>query len=347
MMYTLNNLPKMDLRSLSNILYSFVNISRKPEIVQNYFKFFKECQLTIAIHLRQNPKLSIIDLNQIIFSYSKSQTFNKEFLSICESSVIQNSSQMDLKSLANAWHSLQLNGLMSSSVYTLTIDHYLQKLEQSEYLETEEGKLEMSQENKGVSFRKRVSKYKNMKIKMSDEILLLTNIVERRMVKHKKYPGQDVVVAKEKENLTEKEIMVIDKVLGRFSVEHKECNFLDCKAVHKCLMHFFEYLEHVEGLPRMEIINSYRHVFNANAILFQNFALTLESNDLVEFFYGMEYVVDFESEESRIFVRDVKYMLKRVFRDGKISSHVTLLKWEHKKIKNEKIYKMFRRILYH
>ena len=131
----------------------------------------------------------------------------------------------------------------------------------------------------------------------SHQIITLNNIIENKLVKHKKYPGHDIELNTPTQNLTDKEIEIIDKILSNFSQDFEKANFLDCKAVHKALVHFCEYLER-EGMERKEIIDTYRHVFNSNFSLFENFALTTELNDLTELFYGMHFVVEIESEES-------------------------------------------------
>ena len=194
--------------------------------------------------------------------------------------------KMDLHSLSNAWHSFRLNGLKSRPVYKLMLEKF----------ETDSEKTPISQ-----------------------QIITLNNIIENKLVNHKKYPGHDIELNAPKQILTDQEIEIIDKILSNYSKNYEKGNFLDCKAVHKALVNFCEYLEN-EGMDRKEILDTYTHVFNSNFALYENFALTAELNDLTELFYGMHFVVEIESNESIQFVKHIKYMLKRTIEHHKVES---------------------------
>lgn len=88
MLYTLNNLQKMNVRTVSNILFAFINVNSKLNVLQSYSKLYKECQVYLALQLRENHALTEIDINQIIIAYSKTQNYNSEFLQICEAVLI-------------------------------------------------------------------------------------------------------------------------------------------------------------------------------------------------------------------------------------------------------------------
>lgn len=75
---------ELPIRALANVLYSFGEITRKQSVIQNYRPLFKHCELTLAIHLRENKEITEKDLVGIAVAYSKAEAFSSEFRSIIE-----------------------------------------------------------------------------------------------------------------------------------------------------------------------------------------------------------------------------------------------------------------------
>jgi hypothetical protein len=75
---------ELPLRALSNVLYSFGEITRKQSVIQDYHPLFKHCELIIALHLRENDKVSEKDLVGVAVAYSKAEAFSPEFRTIME-----------------------------------------------------------------------------------------------------------------------------------------------------------------------------------------------------------------------------------------------------------------------
>jgi hypothetical protein len=86
---------ELPIRALSNMLYSFGDISRKQSVIQNYQPLFKHCELILALHLRENKEVTEKDLVGIAVAYSKAEAFSPEFRTIVEQ-VIQRSSRFIL-----------------------------------------------------------------------------------------------------------------------------------------------------------------------------------------------------------------------------------------------------------
>lgn len=76
---------KFDLRCLSNIVFSFANISRRQSIVNDFSNLYQSLQVPISLRLKEKqPK----DLSQIMAGYSKTQNFSNEFLYVMEKACI-------------------------------------------------------------------------------------------------------------------------------------------------------------------------------------------------------------------------------------------------------------------
>lgn len=71
-------------RALVNCLCSFVDIAIQKDTIQNYNPLFSKCQIVLALRMANPEKMTELDINGIVVSYSKTQQFNKEFISITE-----------------------------------------------------------------------------------------------------------------------------------------------------------------------------------------------------------------------------------------------------------------------
>lgn len=74
----------MDFRSLSNILYSFGDMMLRQSVLSSYSELFDQCQVPVALHLRENKKIKEQDLVGIIVGYSKAQAMGPEFKQVLE-----------------------------------------------------------------------------------------------------------------------------------------------------------------------------------------------------------------------------------------------------------------------
>lgn len=81
MLETAHELP---IRVLSNILFSFGDISRRQSVIQDYNTLFKHCEVILALHLRENKKLNEKDLVGITIAYSKAEAWSPEFKIVLE-----------------------------------------------------------------------------------------------------------------------------------------------------------------------------------------------------------------------------------------------------------------------
>lgn len=82
--YTLKHAPEMPLRVLVNILYAFSEMASGQSVLQSYRELYSHCMVTVAVHLRESKELTEKDLVGITVAYSRSQSFNADFLKVLD-----------------------------------------------------------------------------------------------------------------------------------------------------------------------------------------------------------------------------------------------------------------------
>jgi hypothetical protein len=130
MKITLDNASKMSVRTLTNILYAFGDMSLKKSIVQDYGELFNHCQVILALHLRDPQKVSELDLVGISVAYSKSQMMNDDFRKVLESAYLDKSSEISPKSIMNLLHCFALDKARSDALFRVLCERFNTKPEE-------------------------------------------------------------------------------------------------------------------------------------------------------------------------------------------------------------------------
>lgn len=109
--FVLNNSYKFNLRSLANIVHSFIFISQKQSVISDFQHMYKELETIIALKIKKTDisELDTKSINQIMIAYSKTQNFSNEFLYFMEQITLEIFDNLNPQELSNIIYSFWKN----------------------------------------------------------------------------------------------------------------------------------------------------------------------------------------------------------------------------------------------
>ena len=102
-----NNAMKFNLQCLANVIFSFIGISKKQNILTDFYGLFNYLETIFAIKLKNN--CDPVAICQIMIAYSKTQNFSKDFLIFFEKIVIDNFEKFKPNEITNIHYCFMKN----------------------------------------------------------------------------------------------------------------------------------------------------------------------------------------------------------------------------------------------
>lgn len=109
--YILANAYKFTVRSLANIVHSFIFISKKQSVLSDFQHMYRELETVFALKIKQiDPaQIDTKSINQIMIAYSKTQNFSNEFLYLLEQITLEIFDRLNPQEMSNILYSFAKN----------------------------------------------------------------------------------------------------------------------------------------------------------------------------------------------------------------------------------------------
>lgn len=220
------------------------------------------------------------------------------------------------RTLVNSIHLFKINGKRSTELYNETINIFLSKEE---------------------------------KFNVSDRIRLFWEILSFELGIKADYEysfEEEITIEDINPQIPEEKQKIIEKILPKIVSEAEMMNLLDLKQLYKSMMLYLRHLVERDYDPKELVANSViSSVFHACFAVYEIFQEDLDIADAEVFLFGLEYLVLVDSEESRRFLADVKFRLKLSLKRYRPQAQIERISEEVKLVEDEKIKKVFDRIL--